>query len=158
MIQVKREYLPTTNQEDGYSIPVAGLSNNAVLGIRRGRFSLKANDLRDIFEPVILQIIKLVKDQISSTQKTVKAVLLVGGFGQNAYLKDRLRISLGNGIEVLQPANAWTAVVRGALMMGIANSDPNLSKVEVVSRAARKSYGVELMNPYNKKIHTAGTQ
>lgn len=98
------------------------------------------------------------RDQISSTKKTVKAVLLVGGFGQNAYLKDRLRISLGSSVQVLQPANAWTAVVRGALMMGLANSDPSLSKVGVVSRQARKSYGVELIKPFEKDIHRESTQ
>jgi hypothetical protein len=114
--------------------------------------------LKAIFEPVILHIIKLVKDQISSTQKEVKAVLLVGGFGQNAYLKERLRISLGSSVEILQPANAWTAVVRGALMMGLANSDPSLSRVGIVSRTARKSYGTPLLRTYNKTIHKEGTE
>jgi sugar (pentulose or hexulose) kinase len=109
--------------------------------------------LKEIFEHVILQVIKLVKDQIKSTNKKIKAVLLVGGFGQNAYLKERLRTALGTEITVMQPTNAWTAVVRGAVMMGLANSDPALAKVGVVSRAARKSYGIEMAQIYDASIH-----
>lgn len=77
----------------------------------------------------------------------------MGGFGQNAYLKQRLCTALGSGIAVMQPANAWTAVVRGALMMGLANSNPTLAKVGVVSRTARKSYGIRWQTEYDASIH-----
>lgn len=100
--------------------------------------------MNNIFEPVVGKIIKLVKGQILATNKKVNAVLLVGGFGQNNYLKERLRSSLGKSIAVLQPPNAWTAVVRGAVMVGLTRANSNLAAVGLVSRAARKHYGVEL--------------
>ena len=91
-------------------------------------------------------------DQILATRTTVKAVLLVGGFGQNNYLKERLRASLGT-VQILQPPNAWTAVVRGAVMMGVARSDPRLTAVGLVSRAARKHYGADLGVDFDETRH-----
>lgn len=43
-------------------------------------------------------------NQISATKNPVKAVLLVGGFGQSAYLRERIRSAVG-GIEVMQSPN-----------------------------------------------------
>jgi tRNA A37 threonylcarbamoyltransferase TsaD len=83
----------------------------------------------------------------------IRAVLLVGGFGQNNYLKERLRISLRSTVQILQPPNAWTAVVRGAVMMGLARSDPRLASVGLESRAARKHYGAELSIPFDEERH-----
>jgi molecular chaperone DnaK (HSP70) len=137
---------------DGYTIPVPGLSNNERLGIRRGRLNIKHAEVKGIFDPIVDNIIQLVKDQIASTSKTIKAVLLVGGFGQNNYLKEILRKSL-NDVEVMQPPNAWTAVVRGAVMMGLARSNPRYTAVGIASRAARKHYGTELCVELDPKIH-----
>jgi tRNA A37 threonylcarbamoyltransferase TsaD len=120
------------------------MPNNEELGIRRGRFVVTPAEMNNIFEPVVGKIIELVKGQVVATKKKVKTVLLVGGFGQNNYLKERLRSSLDNSILVLQPPNAWTAVARGAVMMGLARTDAKLSVVGLGSRAARKHYGVEL--------------
>ena len=111
--------------------------------------------MRDIFEPVVQKIIKLVKGQILATNKKISAIILVGGFGQNNYLKERLRSSVGKSIQVLQPPNAWTAVVRGAVMMGLARANSKLAAVGLVSRAARKHYGVELHAPFDADIHDA---
>lgn len=136
----------------GYPIPVPGLAANEKLGIRRGRMNIKSAEIKGIFDPVVDKIIKLVGNQILATKLRVKAVLLVGGFGQNNYLKERLRNSF-SPIEVLQPPNAWTAVVRGAVMMGLAQSNPSLSLVSVVSRVARKHYGISLYVLFDEDVH-----
>ena len=109
--------------------------------------------MNNIFEPVVGKIIQLVKGQIAATKKKIKTVLLVGGFGQNNYLKERLRSSLDKSITVLQPPNAWTAVARGAVMMGLARTNSKLAAVGLVSRAARKHYGVELNESFKSKKH-----
>ncbi|KAF4626038.1 hypothetical protein G7Y89_g12118 [Cudoniella acicularis] len=149
---IKKQYSPATEDEDGYTILVPGLANNPKLGIRRGRFTIKPAEMRAIFEPVINKIVVLVKDQIKASNRLIRAVLLVGGFGQNTYLKERLRTSV-NGVEVLQPPNAWTAIVRGAVMMGLSHSNSRLGKVNVVSRAARKHYGIELNVNFHTDVH-----
>lgn len=121
-----------------------GIDNNERLGVRRGRFNIKAEEVKGIFDPIVDKIIKLVNDQIRATSRPIRAVLLVGGFGQNNYLKERLRTSLSSAVQILQPPNAWTAVLRGAVMMGLARSDPRLTSVGLESRAARKHYGATL--------------
>ncbi|OBT67817.1 hypothetical protein VE03_02422 [Pseudogymnoascus sp. 23342-1-I1] len=149
---IKKQYAPQIDGDDGYTILVPGLGNNPKLGILRGRYTIKPADMKAIFEPVIKKVIDLVNGQISASERKIRAVLLVGGFGQNNYLKERLRAALGE-LEVLQPPNAWTAVVRGAVMMGLSRANPRLSSVSVMSRAARKHYGVELHVSYESTIH-----
>ncbi|KAL4813417.1 hypothetical protein BDW67DRAFT_177860 [Aspergillus spinulosporus] len=149
---VKKQYSPTIDGTSGYVIPVPGLPNNSALNVRRGKVTVSPEEMHFIFEPLILKVIKYVQDQISACGDTeVRAVLLVGGFGQNSYLKERLRDALKN-VEVLQPPNAWTAVVRGAVMMGLSKTKA-LKTVNVVSRKARKHYGIELSYPFNAEKH-----
>ncbi|KAL4960816.1 Hsp70 family protein [Aspergillus stella-maris] len=149
---IKKQYSPTIDGNAGYTIPVPGLANNSALNIRRGKVTIAPEDMHFIFEPVILKVIKYVQDQIAACGDTeIRAVLLVGGFGQNSYLKERLRDAL-KSVEVLQPPNAWTAVVRGAVMMGLAKTSA-LRTVDVVSRKARKHYGIELHTPFKEGKH-----
>lgn len=143
-MQIKRQHSITS---DGYSITLAGLSNNERLGIRRGRLKIMPSQMQAIVDPIIEKVIALVKGQIAATRLSPKAVLLVGGFGQNFYLKQRLCNSLGSSVEVRQPPNSWTAVVRGAVLMS-AQSDV------VESRVARKHYGLEFETKYDINLHS----
>ncbi|KAK3315466.1 hypothetical protein B0H66DRAFT_606349 [Apodospora peruviana] len=152
---VKRQYNMSVLPEETYTIPVGGLANNKDLGITRGRYALKASDLQTIFEPVIQEVIKLVKDQIMSSKVPIRAVLLVGGFGASNYLKERLRNAVDRKIEIMQPPNAWLAVVHGAVMKGLALSAPNeLTTVSVKNRKARRHYGIEWRTRYDESIHS----
>jgi len=150
---IKRQYSMSGPSTEGYSILVPGLPNNARLGIRRGRMNVKAADLKVVFEPVVEKVIELVKGQIQSSKKKIKAVLLVGGFGQNNYLKERLRSAIGPSVEVKQPANAWTAVVRGAVMMGLGRVTSS-QMVQLTSRVARRHYGMELRTKFDSRKHS----
>ena len=85
---------------------VPGMKDNPNYGIRRGKMRMTGADIRTIFEPVVREILGLVKGQIKATKTTVKAVLMVGGFGQNAYLRERIREEIkGDNIEVMQSPN-----------------------------------------------------
>ncbi|KAL8974351.1 MAG: hypothetical protein Q9197_001396 [Variospora fuerteventurae] len=87
---------------------VPGLKDNVRHNVRRGRLRLTGADVSTIFEPVIREVIKLVNDQIDATKARVKAVLMVGGFGQNVYLRDCIRQTLANrNIEVMQSPNGF---------------------------------------------------
>jgi hypothetical protein len=122
---------------------------------------MKPSDLKGIFEPIVEQVIELVKGQVEATHVQVKAVLLVGGFGQSNYLKERLRSSLNtetDKIEVLQPPHAWSAVVRGAVMKGLSNYDNKLAMVRIGRRMARKHYGVMLASLFDPAIHREATK
>lgn len=67
---------------------------------------MTGEQVKEIFEPVVKEVLDLIDQQIKITnlRADVKAVLLVGGFGQNAYLRDRIRAAIG-GIEVMQSPN-----------------------------------------------------
>ena len=44
-----------------------------------------------MFKPVLNEVLRLVTGQIKASKKDVKAVIMVGGFGQNAYLWDPIK-------------------------------------------------------------------
>ena len=98
----------TGDAAEKFTIPVPGLVDDPVHGVRRGKYTLQGSDIVEIFKPVLQEIIALVKGQISGTSRKVKAVLLVGGFGQSVYLRNSLRSALSSKItkiEVLVPPN-----------------------------------------------------
>ena len=143
-----------TSPDEVFIIPVCGLPDNERLGILRGRLALKGTDLAAIFEPLIIEIISLVKHQIESAGLPIRAVLLVGGFGASNYLKGCLRERLDSGVLVLQPPNAWQAVVQGAVIKGLANCAPNTCMtLHVESRKARRHYGMELGANFDLDLH-----
>ncbi|KAA6410639.1 MAG: hypothetical protein FRX48_06062 [Lasallia pustulata] len=149
---VKRTYSDVGGQE--FTIPVPGLTDNPETGVRRGKIVLGAAELRGVFRPVIDEVIILIKGQVRATKKRVKAVLLVGGFGQSAYLRDSIRGAMeDSGIEVMQSPNGWTAVVRGALMKGLMETSSAVAGVKINARAARKHYGTESSKQFREQLH-----
>lgn len=151
-IKIKREYA-TDVKDANYWVPVLGLANNPKLGIRRNKLNLLPEDVREILKPVIDEVVKLVLDQIRSTNREVKAVLLVGGFGGSQYLFQRLRETVPKNTAVLQPGYGWSAVVQGALLRGLADCDPQHEKVRLTSRVARKHIGVICSVQFDERKH-----
>ena len=142
---VKRKF---AGGEEDILIPVPGMSNDKSNGIMRGKLTVPASIIRGIFDPVITTITALINSQISKAQGNVKAVLLVGGFGQNPYLRESTKKIVGPTVEVMQPAKGWTAIVRGALMRGLAVGNPEVARLRIGSRIARKSYGISAGEPF----------
>lgn len=125
---------------------------------------ISSADVRSIFMPVIEQIIKLVEGQMQKLEaqgKSVNGIVLVGGFGQSnclfkclqARFAGRKRSSSTRAgslprFEIMQPINAWTAVVRGAVMRGLEGAG------QVLSRKSRRAYGVTAARPWNSAVHS----
>jgi molecular chaperone DnaK (HSP70) len=97
----------TGNPTEKFTIPVPGLLDDPDQGVRRGKFTIQGSDIVNIFAPVLREIIALVKGQIKATKRKVRAVLLVGGFGQSVYLRDQIRAAVGSSVEVLAPPNGY---------------------------------------------------
>jgi hypothetical protein len=95
------------NLSEHYSIPCFGLADDPLSGVENNEFLLSGKEIKDIFEPVITEILKLVVDQILATKKSIKAVILVGGFSYNSYLRKRLQAEVERPIQVYQPANRY---------------------------------------------------
>ncbi|RCI08728.1 hypothetical protein L249_4681 [Ophiocordyceps polyrhachis-furcata BCC 54312] len=124
------------------------------LGLRRNRFTISQVEMTSrIFDPIIKDVVCLIKEQIAMAGNEIAAVVLVGGFGQSRHLKSQVREAVPAGIKVLQPENGWIAVVKGAAIHGLGQCQPTLAEVEVASRVARRSYGTCLLAKYDMMRH-----
>ena len=62
-------------------------------------------EVKAIFDPVVKAVLNLVTDQINAAKRPVKTVILVGGFGQNGYLRDAIREKVSSNVDVMQSPN-----------------------------------------------------
>lgn len=67
---------------------------------------MSAETVSTFFEPVIRDMLRLVLKQVHDVKGPVSKILLVGGLGQSAYIRERIRQEIGD-IEVLQPGNGY---------------------------------------------------
>ncbi|KAL7275475.1 hypothetical protein RUND412_001582 [Rhizina undulata] len=151
---VKRVFVDGEDQ-DVFPIQFPGLPDDEVRGIDCGFMSVTREEVQAIFEPIIQEVIRLVDGQItavSSKGKTVTSILLVGGFGSSEYLFTRLKEKYTNILStydnpdvVLQPVDAWTAVVRGAVIRGM--------ETIVQTRKSRHHYGVKYWEYWDENMH-----
>ena len=135
---------------------------NLELGVKtRGHFTLPGTDLHMIFEPVMLQVIALIQEQINASNVPIRTIMLVGGFGQSTYLRERIQ-SVNDKAQgrvqtkVIRPDNAWLAVVLGAVRKGLSLYAPEEApRIRVKARRARKHYGHEMSVEYNEAQHSS---
>ncbi|KAI7470725.1 actin-like ATPase domain-containing protein [Hortaea werneckii] len=155
--RIKRTFNPAQNFTDFY-VPLPSFDNNAKAGIEDGYLCVNSKDVSQIFKPIVQEIIELIEGQVNNVHglgQKVNALILVGGFGGSEFLATCLRKRFSEReptIEVLQPANAWTAVVRGAVLRGMEG------KELVLSRKARRHYGVVVSKPFDEKVHSNGVK
>ena len=115
---------------------------------------MTGQDLAQVFRPVIQEIIALVQTQMDFCVLKPDAILLVGGFGANPFLRQSLKAAFPH-TEVMQPANGWTAVVRGALTKAMAEATPDVCKINISSRIARRYYGLPLSEEFKADKHAS---
>ncbi|KAJ5548339.1 hypothetical protein N7513_005573 [Penicillium frequentans] len=134
---------PDDENEDldlGYVIPIPAMPN--------GILYMEHGQVKEIFDHVVTQIEALISAQETSMKRagfSAKAIVLVGGLGASEYVYKRLK-SRFEGTEVIQPLNAWSAVVRGAVYRGLEGN-------QVDNRKARSHYGVCKQSTFNPAIH-----
>ncbi|KAF5536279.1 heat shock 70 kDa 12B [Fusarium napiforme] len=126
------------------------------------KFIIDVSEIREkVFDPVVEDVKQLVQKQVNAVKykykKKPKFVILVGGFGRSLYLHQRLQDAVGNRVDVLQQdgEKPWTAVLRGAVLHGLARTNHTSSiKVTVASRVSRHSYGTLVnISPFDPKEH-----
>lgn len=107
------------------------------IGLENGSLCLPAEELRQwVFEPVIRQVIDLIRGQLAQSPQ-LEAIFLVGGFGQSNYLFRRVEDEFANQVGMIGvPPRGELAVVRGAVYFGL---NPQV----VTERVSRRTYGVE---------------
>ncbi|KAF8904785.1 hypothetical protein CPB84DRAFT_1677131 [Gymnopilus junonius] len=92
------------------------------VGLINGQLSIPGNLLRrEVFDPVINEVIQLIEEQLTRVDQPVQALLLVGGFAGSEYLKERVQEQFSSRIPVIaRPPDADTATLRGAAAYGLA--------------------------------------
>ncbi|KAG9600284.1 actin-like ATPase domain-containing protein, partial [Aureobasidium melanogenum] len=159
---VKKNFDPMDSQaeydDNKFNVPLPGAEDDASAGIDCGFITLSTAEVAELFRPLVSSVTDLVERQrnvLAAYGKTAKGVILCGGFRQSNYLYKCLKsrfaaedpppqytLAAGESVPepetrfvVLQPMNAWTAVVRGAVLS-------SLQEKLVMSRKARRHYGM----------------
>lgn len=115
-----------------------------------GNFEITQDEMRSLFDPIIDQVVNLIGAQVSKVLEssfTVTSILLVGGFGESEYLFKKVNSwASPQGMQVIQPKDAATSIVRGAVMRGL---EPRLGPAKTgIVRKARRSYGVAMKESF----------
>ncbi|WAR14072.1 HS12A-like protein [Mya arenaria] len=77
--------------------------------------------------------------------KSVRTVILVGGFGESPYVQERIRNEIA-GVRLIVPADAGLVVLKGAVRFG---HNPTI----VSSRIIKYTYGTSVNVTFNEKKH-----
>ena len=130
------------------NVPTVGTLEQA--RVYGGNFEITQDEMRSLFDPIIDQIVNLISAQVSKVSEspyTVGSILLVGGFGESEYLYKRVNSwASQSGIQVIQPRDAATSIVRGAVMRGL---EPKEGPARTgIVRRARRSYGVAMKESF----------
>ena len=104
--------------------------------------------IKEFFNPALQYItdhIKFILQTIEEKreeeeQKKLKLILLVGGFSESDYLREKLQEAFHENIFVI-PENAGLSVLKGAVMFGF-------KPLVISARISRFTYGAEGMIPY----------
>lgn len=100
------------------TFPKAELEDDPSERLVSNCWEMTGDILQDIFDPIIKEVVRLVGDQINAARfkrplQEIKGIFLVGGFGSSRYLKKCLEENYeGLGIQVIQPHDAWGAIVK----------------------------------------------
>ncbi|KAF7717397.1 Uncharacterized protein PECH_006458 [Penicillium ucsense] len=108
----------------GYgTIPIPGASDDLEAGLQNGVLNIKSHEVEGIFQPVVKRVQELITEQQMEVEKS------------------------GNLLKVLQPQNAWSAIVRNAVHRG-------LDGCQIDNRKSRYHYGTSCTTPYCESVHS----
>ncbi|KAH0562067.1 hypothetical protein GP486_003228 [Trichoglossum hirsutum] len=144
-LSIKPAFRSKQDPDRYISFPMAKLKDDDSKGIVKNSIILKGTTLFNIFDPIFHDINKYLTEQVNKVQikrliahhpngGAVRAIFLVGGFGSSVYLRDAIAASHPD-IQVIQPNDAWSAIVKGAVLSKLPR------EAMVVSNAAEKHYG-----------------
>ncbi|KUJ06536.1 actin-like ATPase domain-containing protein [Mollisia scopiformis] len=151
--RVKRDFPKGFDKEKGIG-PLKLVSKNpAHYDDDDGTVKLSLADMQSLFDPVISQVIALVKAQVQEASKLnhdIDRIVLVGGFGDSPYLFEKLGAwcKTNGGIKLICPPAPQAAIARGAALRGLAGTAPSLKK-------QRRHYGYEVGRTFDEGVDDA---
>ncbi|EIW56662.1 actin-like ATPase domain-containing protein [Trametes versicolor FP-101664 SS1] len=96
--------------------------DDPAVGLVNGEVAIPGNLLRrEVFDPVVDEVLELIEAQTQKVNRRLDALLLVGGFSASEYLFRKVQEQFKSRIRVIaRPADCDTATVRGAAQYGLA--------------------------------------
>ncbi|KAK2691598.1 hypothetical protein QWA68_007810 [Fusarium oxysporum] len=145
--EIKRSFRGGIEEEYFINFPTAKLEDDLDNGLEASTWRLTGIELKRIFDPLVTDIIRLINDQVQrirlkQMEDGIKGIFLVGGFGSNQYLIERVRKEQPN-IDILQPPDAWAAIAKGAALSRLPG------EAIVTSTSATRHYGVRSWNVHD---------
>ncbi|KAI1359876.1 actin-like ATPase domain-containing protein [Xylaria arbuscula] len=128
------------------SFPQARLEDDYDENLVGNCWTMTGSQVKEIFDPLVTDIIRLIDEQVKNALlkrqgREIKGIFLVGGFGASQYLKSCIEKEIPD-IQVIQPDDAWAAIVKGAVLSRM----PNYATV--TSTQAVRHYGVTAWSQY----------
>ncbi|RGB22593.1 hypothetical protein C1646_775836 [Rhizophagus diaphanus] len=109
---------------------------------------LDFKSVKEMFDPVVDIVIKLIDDQLNDARKRYRAIFLVGEFSQSPYLLSRIREAFIGQVSIISvPAFPTAAVVRGAIIYGL-NVKPTHDLSDEAS-SVHRIYGMSALRWFN---------
>ncbi|KAK8093100.1 uncharacterized protein PG998_014501 [Apiospora kogelbergensis] len=114
----KRSFATDSVPEKPFLVPVQGIADNDEICVKDGQIGLATSDLHDIFEPIVVEILQLVKDHIKAIADPIQGVCVCGRFSQSPYIRERLSKEIGDkmGIPYLPMTQPTHVVAMGAAL------------------------------------------
>ncbi|KAG6114576.1 hypothetical protein E4U13_003294 [Claviceps humidiphila] len=149
--EVKKSFRGELDVEYYVNFPMANLREDEDGGLVSNTWRLTGLVLSRIFEPLIADIVEMIDYQVQAVrrkrpEKGISGILLVGGFGSSHYLMKRVKQHFP-GIQILQPQDAWAAIVKGSVLSKLP------SQVAVTSTCATRHYGTRGNVVYRESTH-----
>ncbi|PSS00642.1 hypothetical protein BD289DRAFT_360782 [Coniella lustricola] len=173
---VRSEKFKTTKHKFGekvystatYKLPMEGMGfkfNHKGAGIESGRLLVTREEMQSLFDPHIKSMLNKIREQLNFVQlkafgnPQVKYLILSGGLGSSAYVRERLQEDLHVNphpnaalVKIISAADPQMVVVKGLLLDRLQKLDSG-SRPVLVARKARASYGLMCKMKYNPEIH-----
>ncbi|KAG6230550.1 hypothetical protein E4U34_000368 [Claviceps purpurea] len=149
--EIKKSFRGELDVEYYVNFPMASLREDEDGGLVSNTWRLTGLVLSRIFEPLIADILEMIDYQVQAVrlkrpEKGISGILLVGGFGSSHYLMQRVKQHFP-GIQILQPQDAWAAIVKGSVLSRLP------SQVAVTSTCATRHYGTRGNVVYMASTH-----
>ncbi|KAI1737444.1 hypothetical protein F4680DRAFT_214502 [Xylaria scruposa] len=100
-----------------------GEDDDPLHGIRDGKIVITEDDLEDMFKEPVEGTLELIDQQIELVRLQnldAKCIFLSGGFSRSPYLFRRVcDLARRYKLQVVQGEDSWTAVAKGAVLMGL---------------------------------------
>ncbi|KAI0370869.1 actin-like ATPase domain-containing protein [Pilatotrama ljubarskyi] len=121
--------------------------DDPAVGLVNGEVTIPGNLLRrEVFDPVVNEVLELIEAQTKKVDQRLDALLLVGGFSGSEYLFRKVQERFASQIRVIaRPPDCDTATLRGAAQYGLAR------KPLVSSVIAPQSYMLKVKLPAERE-------